>query len=70
MKENFRLIAGNNNDRKELKDLVICWGDRNFSNWCLFFVYRFVKVVYITIWCYLAPFLTLVLSYAIPYYLS
>ena len=67
LRENFTYITAAN---IELKDLVIYWKDRDFSNKCLFFVYRAVKVIYVTIWCYLAPFLTLMASYAVPYLLN
>ena len=64
LRENFTYITEKN---ILLSDLVIYWKDRDFSNKCLFFVYRAVKVIYVTIWCYLAPFLTLMASYAVPY---
>jgi hypothetical protein len=63
MRENFSYITEKD---ISLTDLVIYRKDRDWLNYFLFFWYRAVKVFYVTIWCYLAPFLTLVLSYAIP----
>ena len=48
----------------------VCRCGESFKRGTLFLFYKFLRVFYVSIWYYFAPFLAIILSYMLPYYFT
>ena len=46
----------------------VCRCGESLSRGTLFVFYKFLRVFYVSIWYYFAPFLAIILSYTLPYF--
>jgi hypothetical protein len=58
-------VDDSNEGENPIKIKVCRCGDSFWRGIC-FFVYKFLRVVYVSTWYYFAPFLAIILSYVVP----
>jgi len=64
--DNTSVLATKRPELKRPATIYISWSDRPFHSFVQYYIYRFFRIIYVSLWFYFFPFIVLGVMYMIP----